>query len=260
MNFPSAPCGLPAEFAKWPQAIDGLDEGMRAALGPWLVREWVQGRLEPMLAAPELRELRRVLAEVTSKLEDRELILLPPGGNPDAESVRRWCWIVPWHLYDQDEDLMLMRDELVIPLLEEAAAGCPKRAYAREIATHHLRDQAHAKLRSGAEALRTHLESLAPFVDSARSTRDQELVVYLERLQSYAKPQRVTREAALERVSDLWRCRPAKNVSLEETGTQWRAQLSARPDHEEWIVIDRKFGTMWLDAPGQARAKRKGRR
>lgn len=262
VNLPGAPCALPAVLANWPAAINALDEVSRAALGPWLVREWVEGRLESILSpAGSITEVRSQLANVIRELGGRDVLEVEwRGTNVDAEGARRWCWIEPWILLSQDEDLLLMGDHLVAPLLEEAAAGCPKKSYARQIAAHHLRDQAHGKLRSGPEAVRAHLLQLNPFVTSARETGDHSLVEYLERLQSYAKPSRVSREAALERVTDLWRCHPPTKVDLEETSAQWRAQLSTRPQHEEWIVIDRRFGTMWIDAPGQTRAERKGRR
>jgi len=84
------------------------------------------------------------------------------------------------------------------------------------------------------------------------------LLEYVERLSRYPARQRIGRDEALARITDLWRCHPPSSLELETGGQQWRVQIGSTP-HEEWMVVDGKTGAMRIDAPGRERAARKGR-
>lgn len=144
----------------------------------------------------------------------------------DESVVRRWCWIEPWLLCSQDEDLFVMSDQWMVPLLDEAANGCTKRDYALRIVAHHVRDQAHATLRNGSDALRAKIGELLNLRAAARAANDEGLVAYLNRLDSHVRPQKVGREDAIQRVSDLWRCAAPAEVLVEQDGDAWRAKIS----------------------------------
>jgi hypothetical protein len=198
---------LSREPAQWASDIAVLDEAARSELGTWLVREWIEGRLEPrLLAAPANQAartvLRRQLAAAVTALGVDELDI-EWGGQLDDVIAARWCWIRPWSLMSQDEDLLLMADDFVAALLGEASAGCPKRDYAISIVQHHVRDQAHAALARGSDAVRSRLHELAVFTAPARAASASELVAYLERLASYARPRKLTELDARARILDL---------------------------------------------------------
>lgn len=256
---------LPADTARWADAVASLSDAKKYEVGAWLVREWIEGRLEPrLLRDPRddaaLTKLRGELAAVIAALGGRDALELEWGGlNVDDVEARRWCWIEPWILLSQDEDIFLMSDHLVVPLLEEVRSGCTKRRYVIAIVAHHVRDQAHASLREGPNAVRQRIGELSRFGTPARAAGADELVAYLERLESYARPQKVPRQDALARVSDLWRCHAPPTVEIEGRGSEWRAKVSTAPGREEWIVIDAKTGAMRIEAPWQERAKSKGR-
>lgn len=76
-----APCALPGELAKWPKAIDALDEADRAALGPWLLAKWVHGRLEPILAPGNIE-----LTHVRQTLDEQEVQLRRSSTRPSPSS------------------------------------------------------------------------------------------------------------------------------------------------------------------------------
>lgn len=256
---------LPSDVGEWPAALSALNENARWELGRAILHEWIEGRLEPrFLAGPAdratLARLRRSLASAVSacgsnaslEVENHQL------GFGEA-AVRRWCWIEPWILIDQDEDLMLMEDSLVAPLLDEAAAGCPKRDYVISIVEHHLRDQVHAALRKDWAAFRARVTESSAYVESARTAGAPHLVEYLNRLVEHAKPQKVSREQAIARVADSWRCHAPEpgSIRLEPVGGEWHAPMTEAHARRETLVIDSKTGAMHI-APSGPRGK-KGR-
>ena len=254
---------LSSQPAKWASEIAVLDDAAKAELGAWLVREWIEGRLEHRLltrpASQAIRTLlRRQLAAAITALgvDDMDVEW---GPQVDDAIAARWCWIKPWILTSQDEDLFLMSDHLVAALLGEASAGCPKRDYAIAIVQHHVRDQAHAALTRGPDAVRGRLAELATFTGPARAAGASDLVAYLERLASYARPQKLTELDAHARILDLWRCHAPATVELERQGSEWRACVDSHPQVERWICVDAKTGALRLDSVGQGRAKAKGR-
>jgi hypothetical protein len=258
---------LPEDPRDWAGAVASLDGARKSDIGWWLVREWAEGRLEPrFLTDPADSEaqtrLRRHLAATVTALGGRSL----PGhewwgdDEIDAEMAARWCWIESWILMSQDEDLLLMRDDLIEPLLEQFRLNCPKRGWVLAIVLHHVRDQAYGQLQLGAKEVQKKLVELARFVPAAKAAGAEELVAYLARLESYAAPRTVSREDATARASDLWRCHAPASVVVEASGTEWRVQDHMPAPYEQWIVIDAKTGAMRLDAPWRDRAKEKGRR
>jgi hypothetical protein len=153
----------------------------------------------------------------------------------DERAVRRWCWADGWTLMSQDEDLLLMHDAYMRPLLEEAAAGCTKRGYALAIVAHHVRDALHAALWPRDEgaagvvrAVDAALARAADLAPLARSTQDAALVAYLERLVSYRRPHKVGWDEATARVLDVRRCHPDATtpVVLHQRGKTWIAELA----------------------------------
>ncbi|MES2639593.1 MAG: hypothetical protein V4850_08905 [Myxococcota bacterium] len=153
----------------------------------------------------------------------------------DERAARRWCWAEGWSLMSQDEDLLLMDDAYMRPLLEEAAAGCTKRAYALAIVAHHVRDSLHTALwprdtaTPGAtvvvqavDAALTRAADLLPL-----APQDAELIGYLERLVSYRRPHKVGWDEATARVLDVRTCHPDAStpVVLHQRGKTWIAEL-----------------------------------
>jgi hypothetical protein len=254
---------LSSEPAQWTSEIAVLDDAAKSELGAWLVREWIEGRLEPrLLAAPADQAartvLRRQLAAAVTALGVDEMDV-EWGPQVDDAIAARWCWITPWILMSQDEDLFLMADHLVAALLGEASAGCPKRDYAIAIVQHHVRDQAHAALARGPDAVRSRLAELATFAGPARVAGASDLVAYLERLASYARPQKLTELDARVRILDLWRCHAPATVELVRQGSEWRACVDPHPQVERWICVDARTGALRLDSVGQDRANSKAR-
>ncbi|MCC7540142.1 MAG: hypothetical protein IT379_28245, partial [Deltaproteobacteria bacterium] len=192
-----------------------------------LLRAWVEGRLEPLLlddppSTDATTALRQRLARSLGTLDS---VIAWRGPGPGETEARRWCWIAPWVLLEQDEDLFLMRDDLIEPLLDEARASCTKRDYAVGIVTHHLRDSIHAALREGADALRARIAATRRFADAARRARATGLVEYLARIADYERPQKVSRDDAMARVSDVWRCHAPTSVVIETRGDEWWSPL-----------------------------------
>jgi hypothetical protein len=257
---------LPRDPRDWAGAVASLDGARKADVAWWLVREWAEGRLEPRFLtdptdAEALTRLRRELAAAVTALGGLHLPAHEWWGDDgvDAEMAARWCWIESWILLAQDEDLLLMRDELVATLLEQFRLGCPKRRWVLAIVLHHVRDQAHAQLRAGPQEVRKRLVELLRFVPPAKAAGAEELVAYLARLESYVAPRRVSRDEAAARVADLWRCHVPATVIVEAAGDEWRVRDHMPAPYEQWIVIDAKTGAMRLDAPWLDRAKEKGR-
>jgi hypothetical protein len=236
----------------WPTALERLPGAVRDDVGTWLAREWAQGRLEPRLlpAGANTLELRALRARLTRALETARAAHAVEYlvDHLDEVTVRRWCWVDAWSLVEQDEDLLLMDDALVVPLLEEAAAGCPKRAYAFTIVEHHVRDAAHASLRAGPEALRAQLRALARFLPAVEASGHDALAAYLRGLQGYAVRRAVSEEEARARIADLWRCHAPAAVTIDSSVRgEWRAQTAAAPNGEEWIVVEAETGGMRLE-------------
>jgi hypothetical protein len=257
---------LPREPREWADAVASLGAARKADIAWWLVREWAEGRLEPRFVtdaagAEALTRLRRELAAAVTALGGSGLPVLEWWGDDgvDAEMAARWCWIEPWILLAQDEDLLLMNDSLVAPLLEQFRLACPKRRWVLAIVLHHVRDQAHAQLRAGAEEVRKKLVELSRFVPAAKAAGAEELVAYLARLERWVEPRKVSRDEAAACVADLWRCHAPASVVVEAAGSEWRVRDEMPAPYEQWIVIDAETGAMHLDAPWLDRAKEKGR-
>jgi len=255
---------LSSDPTRWASAVSVLDDSLKCQLGTWLVSEWIEGRLEPRLLSEPMdgklrTALRRELAATVTALGVDEVHVEWGGVQVDDATAARWCWIMPWILCEQDEDLFLMADHLVTPLLDEVRADCPKRSYAVGIVAHHVRDQAHAALGRGPDDARSKLRELARFIAPARAAGAEELAAYLERLERYAHPQKVTEADAGARVMDLWRCHAPPHVALERRGDEWRACLDAHAGTERWIVVNAKTGALHIESPARNRAKAKGR-
>jgi hypothetical protein len=232
---------LPASVAAWPSAFAAMDDEPRAALGDAVVRAWIDGRLEDRVCSQfaDTRAMRAALAEVCEAFGEVEIAQYTRA--IDESVARRWCWIRGWYLMEQDEDLFLMGDAFVVPLLEEAAAGCPKRAYAIGIVEHHLRDSAHAALRTGWREARTLVAAYARWLPALRAV---DRAAYVERLIEHARPAKVSREEAEQRVRDFWRCHAPNDVVLETAGDGWRVRIG---DTRDWIVVERKTGEMRIE-------------
>lgn len=144
----------------------------------------------------------------------------------DYESLRLWAYTHHWYLFEQDEDLFLMHEDVAVHLLRIAVEpGCPKRDLALEIVAHWARDTAFQK--AGTAQFREFAASLGPYESLAKQAGAEELATYLARLRSYSRPETVHREGALQRGMDLTRCRePAsEEVSVERDGKHWLVTL-----------------------------------
>lgn len=241
---------LPTDVSRWPDALAALNGDARKEVTTWLVREWIFGRLEPRLSrgsthpdAP--RPLRRQLAVA---LPER---MRPSPGDarfPESEDeVRRWCWINGWVALSQDEDLILMEEENLVPLLDEASAECPKRDYVLFIVAHGVRDGLHASLRQGPDAVRACLGRAVRLLPHARAASADKLVEYLERLESWTHPGPVDRAGAVDRCGGVNRCYEATSVGVELTGGRWR--WAPRGPGDVDVLIDRETGAMWGEPP-----------
>lgn len=240
---------LPARIDAWTSAVARLDEPARRALGMAVVDAWIDGRLEQRLAPGRpldavralWRELARVVEDVFGEVEVER-----HAAGIDEMVVRRWCWIRGWRLYEQDEDLLLMGDATVSWFLEEAAdTACPKRADAIGIVAHHLRDRVHAILcANGWDAVRTRVHEHERWLPQFRALGASPVVEYVERLAAHAVPRKISREEAMTRMRDLWRCRAPEDLRVDTMGDEWRAELG---DDAGWIVVERKTGAMRID-------------
>lgn len=232
---------LPASVAAWRSAVAAMDDAARAGLGPAVVRAWADGRLEDGLRGqfPSERAMRAALALACEAFG--EVAIEEHARAIDETVARRWCWIRGWYLMDQDEDLFLMDDAFVVPLLEEAAAGCPKRDYAIAIVEHHLRDHAHAMLRTGWRETRMRIGEYARWLPALRAV---DRAAYVERLIEHTRPAKINRDDAEQRVRDFWRCHAPHEVVLEAVGDGWRARID---NTRSWIVVERKTGAMRIE-------------
>jgi hypothetical protein len=127
-------------------------------------------------------------------------------------------------------------------LLDEAAAGCPKRDYIVGIVTHGARDRAHDAVRRGTFA--DHARAAAALIRQARSARLPDLVAYLGRIVRYAERGVVDEAEARSRVHDLTRCDPPATVHVERRGKQWIGNVGRAT-----LTIDAYNGAMAIDEP-----------
>mgnify|MGYP001055561377 CR=1 FL=1 len=256
---------LPLRPAEWPSKLGRLTAEERGELAAFLVREWVEGRLEPRFLPP--RASREALTSLRRQLVTTVEMLVPSAAEAlsvvwklnalDENSAGRWCWIEPWYLLDQDEDLFLMDAHFILPLLEEIGQNCPKRTYAIEIILHGIRDKVHGALFEGPLQVRETIGKYQRFVEPARRTRADGVADYIARLEELARPQKVDREGARERIAAVWRCAPPapEQIKLEEEASEWLAPLSTS-GRAEWIVINRHTGAMQGRSEGDERRRR----
>jgi hypothetical protein len=155
----------------------------------------------------------------------------------DHLALRRWCWIRPWRIWHQDEEVYLCLQGDLAVLLEEAAAGCPTRDVIVGVVSHPVRDRAHAAVRGG--TFRDHVRGAAALMPLARSARLPDLIAYLGRIVRYAGRGVVDEAEARSRVHDLTRCAPPAAVHVERRGTRWMGDLG-----RSTLTIDAYSGAM----------------
>ena len=216
-----------------------------------LFAAWVADEID----AP-YRDLGRIF-QVIDRETPRAAVIVQDDRN--EQDVRRWCWAEGWYLESDDEDLMLMKDQLVAPLLEEVGAGCSKREYATEIVAHHLRDSLHGALWAPRnkpmpdprinilEEVANALKRAVWVLPLAKRADAGPLVEYAGRLASYLKPQKVARDAAEQRVLDLRRCSPQPHIPviLRKEKDLWIAEFKQASLIAGKLYIDRRSGQMW---------------
>ncbi|APR76150.1 Hypothetical protein A7982_01497 [Minicystis rosea] len=248
---------LPASVEAWPDALAAMPHEDAATLVTDLYRAWLEGALGtalfdaegPIAQSDADRRMGRMFLRLPKPLRLGDMsIEMGPSSEHD---LCRWCWAPAWTFCSQDEDLLVMSDGCVAPLLEEARAGCPKRDYVISIVEHHARDRAHGHLWNNAAGLDAVLAKVRDWIVLSRDAGAVELTAYLERLASYAEPRRVSREEAITRVFDLRRCDPERHRAPEVSlsGGQWVARF-------DWLVvgaatlhIDVESGRMWAELP-----------
>ncbi|HEU4410675.1 MAG TPA: hypothetical protein VFS43_35800 [Polyangiaceae bacterium] len=118
------------------------------------------------------RRLGRVFARLPTELTEAYELERDLTGETD---LRRWCWVPGWVGSSQDEDLLIMSDANVAPLLDEAREGCTKRDYVLKIVEHHARDSAHHALWDGAKHLPDVLARCRSWAPAARAARAEGL-------------------------------------------------------------------------------------
>lgn len=154
----------------------------------------------------------------------RDVEGMPKRWTPEA--VRLWAYTNEWLLLSQDEDLMLMDDCIIHDLLTVAAeSACPKRDYILHVVAHWARDAAFAA--AGTDRFSQVVTTVAEHGPAARAAGAAAMAEYFGRLGAYARPGRVSEQAALQRGLDLARCREpeAGSISVERDGTEWRVTL-----------------------------------
>jgi len=245
---------LPPAPDEWLAALLAMPHAEAAPLARAIVGAWVDGSLElehvPGLRDVEqLRALRHMLAALAATLGSAGFDLDIVTGNPgiDETSARRWCWIEPWALIEQDEDLFLMDEKFYIPLLEEVGARCPKGDYAMSIVEHGIRDHTHAVLRKDPQALREHLAATSRWIPIARRARAPELAAYCERLAGYADVARVDEEGARDRGRDLSSCSPTPHPFVARRDDVWLVDISRREPRTEALAVEVGTGKMRLE-------------
>ena len=221
---------FPRDLAEWPAfAAVHRDNGV---LARWLAASWIDGTLFDLPGiGPESLTLRELLAATLAAFAPIDDLIIAADPRTDSAVVRRWCWVEPWLLDDQDEDIFLTGVANVAPLLEEAGLGCPKAEYARSIAAHTLRDAVHGTLVYDTASLRSLLESYSTYLELARATGAQELASYLERLTSYARPRRMDKHSASQCVRDVCRCNDPGELTLHRRHGTYLIADDHRPGH-----------------------------
>jgi hypothetical protein len=239
---------LSALHARGVGVLDELDEVEAARFAKRFYEGWVAGRIPPaVVGVSDPVEANRLLGAIwrglPSRLTERMSIERRIRGDIDA---RRWCWVPGWYAMSQDEDLLLMRDALMRPLLEEAAAGCTKREYVLSIVEHHARDSAHHALWDGAHDLEPRLRRIGGWATLARNARALALATYLERLGSYAEARDIDEAEVQQRVYDLRRCSAdaSRTPAIHREGRRWVARLDRANVLEGWLVVDSTTGRM----------------
>jgi hypothetical protein len=239
---------LPGDLASWPAALGAMREVDAHEVLAALFEAWVAGRLEAHLHAQG--ETYRSFGALLTGLPERFTVGLSAERMADDEvDVRRWCWAPGWFLLSQDEDLMVMNDDCVSALLEEGAAGCPKREYVFGIVEHHVRDQMHHALWDGAATLPERLVWAGRVASEAALAGAADVSDYAARIASYAVQGAVKREDVEQRVFDLRRCHPNRTVPphVRLEGDRWLARLDRGNALVGQLVIDRRTGAMRAD-------------
>jgi hypothetical protein len=243
---------LPPRIDGWGDALVGLPEADARSLLGEIYSAWLTEQIEPAdfpyLGPDEplafTRELGRMFRDLPARWRD-ELWHLSPAQSELA--VRRWCWAPGWELDSMDEDLLLMKEELIPSLLEEAGADCTKRRYVLAIVEHLARDVAHHAVWAEPAHLIATLRRIATWLPLARAARANELADYLARLASYAEPMHVDRATLEQRVLDLRRCYAARHVPIEVKRDQrrWLARLDRGNIRQGLLIVDADSGQMW---------------
>lgn len=253
---------LSVPFDDWSDALARLPHEEAVRTVRELHRAWIEGEVgagpfvENDITAAD-RRIGRFFQWLPDSLRDCRRVVRMAHGETE---VRRWCWAPGWWLIDQDEDLMLMDDANVVPLLEEAREGCTKRDAAIAYVEHHLRDHAHAAVWMGSEACSERLALTAEWGPLARSASAPILSAYLVRLGSYAGARRVPREEMDARVFDLRRCSPDVHVppEVEREGSRWVARLDRAGVEPGRLVVEVSTGKMWGELEPKRRRNRGG--
>jgi hypothetical protein len=226
----------------WPDALRSSPEPEARAAVLSLIRAWIDGEVYAALGPGELAPgpIDRSLAALLDAVADLVPSRIIEPRTPDDSTVRRWCWIRPWDIFGQDEDILLLDAEYRPWLLEEAAAGCPKRDYALEIVAHGVRDDCRIAVE---DDFREHAHGLLALVPLARNAGAVDLVDYIDRIQRYAKTGPVAEAEARSRIHDLTMCRPPAEVALRRRGGLWVGPV----DPHNALVIDAGTGAMRIE-------------
>lgn len=245
---------LPGDLATWPAALGAIPEVDAHEVLAALFEAWVAGQLDATLTArgATYRSFGALLMGLPERFTDG---LSAERMADDEVDVRRWCWAPGWYLLSQDEDLMVMNDDCVSALLEEGAAGCPKREYVFGIVEHHVRDQMHHALWDGASTLPERLAWARQVGEDAARAGATDLVDYASRIASYAVQGAVKREDVDQRVFDLRRCHPNRTVppKVRLEGELWLARLDRANTLPGQLVIDRRTGAMHAEETARRR-------
>lgn len=226
----------------WPDALRSSPEPEARAAVLSLIRAWIDGEVYAALSAGELAPGRidRILAVLLDAVADLVPARILEPRTPDESTVRRWCWVRPWDIFGQDEDILLLDAEYRPWLLEEATGGCPKRDYALEIVAHGVRDDCRTAVE---DDFREHARGLLALVSLARDARAFDLVDYIDRIQRYAKPGPVDEAEARSRIHDLTMCRQPAEIALQRRGDHWVGPV----DPHNTLVIDAHTGAMQIE-------------
>jgi hypothetical protein len=241
---------LGTEIDRWPEAFAERPAEERVPLLEALYRAWIDGELAGLAESNDLPEHDRRIGRVLSSLPDSWAdVIVIDCVNPTLEQARRWCWGRDWLLLSQDEDLMLMDDDQVGGLLDEAGRGCTKRDYALSIVAHHARDSMHHALWHGAAKFRSRLQEIASWIPAAREAKDGALVAYLERLASYLEPHEVAEAEVVQRVYDLRRCEEERGgqPQVKRDGPNWVARFDHANVTQGVLFVEVATGKMWAE-------------